>query len=86
MNASFNIYIVHGGTNFGYNAGAESYPNGFGTITTSYDFRAPISEAGLLTPKFFAIRQTIERLTKKPVPYNIPRATQIYWYGKIKFR
>lgn len=31
-------------------------------ITTSYDYDAPISEAGDLTPKFFALRNVISKV------------------------
>lgn len=54
-NASFSIYMVHGGTSFGFTAGANSPP--FSPQTTSYDYDAPISEAGWDTPKFYALRE-----------------------------
>lgn len=55
MRASFSIYMVHGGTSFGFTAGANSPP--FSPQTTSYDYDAPISEAGWDTEKFHAIRK-----------------------------
>jgi beta-galactosidase len=54
-NASFSIYMVHGGTSFGYTAGANCPP--FSPQSTSYDYDAPISEAGWDTPKFHALRE-----------------------------
>lgn len=54
-NASFSIYMVHGGTSFGFTAGANCPP--FAPQTTSYDYDAPISEAGWDTPKFHALRE-----------------------------
>lgn len=53
--ASFSIYMVHGGTTFGFDAGANCPP--FVPESTSYDYDAPISEAGWATPKFFALRK-----------------------------
>ncbi|HEY5910645.1 MAG TPA: beta-galactosidase family protein, partial [Verrucomicrobiae bacterium] len=53
-NASFSIYMVHGGTSFGFTAGANCPP--FAPQVTSYDYDAPISEAGWDTPKFHALR------------------------------
>lgn len=53
--------MYHGGTHFGFMAGS----NDFGTyvpVTTSYDFDAPISEAGDLTPKFFALKEVIKKV------------------------
>ena len=46
--------MVHGGTSFGLWSGANCPP--FSPQTSSYDYDAPISEAGWATPKFFAIR------------------------------
>jgi beta-galactosidase len=54
-NASFSIYMVHGGTSFGFTAGANCPP--FSPQVTSYDYDAPISEAGWDTPKFHALRE-----------------------------
>ena len=53
--ASFSIYMAHGGTSFGFTAGANSPP--FSPQITSYDYDAPVSEAGWNTPKFDALRQ-----------------------------
>jgi beta-galactosidase len=54
-NASFSIYMVHGGTSFGFSAGANSPP--FSPQTTSYDYDAPITEAGWASSKYFALRE-----------------------------
>jgi len=51
---SFSIYMVHGGTSFGMTAGANSPP--FRPQSTSYDYDAPIDEAGRATPKFQDLR------------------------------
>ena len=51
--ASFSVYMAHGGTTFGWWAGCN-WP--FAPEVSSYDFDAPISEAGWTTPKFFAMR------------------------------
>jgi len=50
---SFSIYMAHGGTTFGLWAGADGP---FKPDTSSYDYDAPISEAGWTTPKFFQTR------------------------------
>lgn len=52
---SFSIYMVHGGTSFGLSSGANCPP--FLPQTSSYDYDAPISEAGWATDKFFALRK-----------------------------
>jgi beta-galactosidase len=50
---SFSIYMAHGGTTFGLWSGAD---RPFKPDTSSYDYDAPISEAGWPTPKFFQTR------------------------------
>lgn len=50
---SFSIYMAHGGTTFGLWAGAD---RPFKPDTSSYDYDAPISEAGWPTEKFFQTR------------------------------
>ncbi len=56
---SFNLYVIHGGTNFGFTAGANSGGKGFEADVTSYDYDAPINEQGMATPKYMALRQLI---------------------------
>jgi beta-galactosidase len=66
---SFNLYVVHGGTNFGFTAGANAFAaNQFQPDITSYDYDAPINEQGAPTPKYFALRNLIA----KYVDYKIP--------------
>jgi beta-galactosidase len=52
-NESFSIYMAHGGTTFGLWSGAD---RPFKPDASSYDYDAPISEAGWATPKFFRTR------------------------------
>ncbi|HEX3730242.1 MAG TPA: beta-galactosidase family protein [Opitutaceae bacterium] len=54
---SFSIYMAHGGTTFGLWSGAD-HP--FLPDTSSYDYNAPISEAGWPTEKFWAIRKLLQ--------------------------
>jgi beta-galactosidase len=63
--ASVNIYMVHGGTNFGLTAGANDSGR-YLPMVTSYDYDSPISESGDLTEKFLAFRDVIAR--HAPVP------------------
>ncbi len=72
---SFNFYMVHGGTNFGFTSGAN-YTNAknLQPDLTSYDYDAPISEAGWATPKYHAIRDILKQYNKNlpEVPARIP--------------
>ncbi len=51
---SFNFYVIHGGTNFGFTAGANSGGKGYEPDVTSYDYDAPVDEQGRATPKYMA--------------------------------
>ena len=71
MGASFSIYMAHGGTTFGLWSGCD---RPFKPDTSSYDYDAPISEAGWAKPKFFQTRELFakyllpgEKLPEPPV-------------------
>lgn len=67
--ASLNLYMVHGGTSFGFMAGASESTGAYRGNVTSYDYDAPIDEAGHPTAKFFAYRDEILKYThEKPLP------------------
>ena len=66
---SFNLYVIHGGTNFGYTAGANAFtPVQFQPDVTSYDYDAPVNEQGQATPKYYAIRNLIQQYVSHPLP------------------
>lgn len=58
--ANVNLYMVHGGTNFGFSNGADPT---FSVQPTSYDYDAPISEAGDITNKYLALRESISKVS-----------------------
>ncbi|MEQ1821525.1 MAG: beta-galactosidase [Fimbriimonadaceae bacterium] len=58
-NVSFNLYMFHGGTNWGFMQGSNGGGNDFNVDTTSYDYDSPLDESGKLTPKFKAFRDAI---------------------------
>ena len=77
---SFNFYVAHGGTNFGFTAGANSGGKGYEPDITSYDYDAPIDEQGQATSKYTALRDLIgARLptgqTLPAIPDPIPAIT-----------
>jgi beta-galactosidase len=61
---SFNLYMFHGGTNFGFWAGAN-FGDTYEPDVTSYDYDAPLNEMGQPTPKYFAIRDVLGRFQPK---------------------
>jgi len=58
---SFNLYMLHGGTSFGYFAGAnaDDYSGDYQPDVTSYDYSAPITEQGVATAQYHAYRGLI---------------------------
>ncbi|MFK3671074.1 beta-galactosidase [Leifsonia aquatica] len=55
--ASVNLYMAHGGSNFGTSAGANHHGvDDFSPTVTSYDYDAPLDERGAPTAKFYAFR------------------------------
>ncbi|MCC9306571.1 beta-galactosidase [Kitasatospora sp. RB6PN24] len=63
--ASVNIYMLHGGTNFGFTNGAND-KGVYRPTATSYDYDALLDEAGDPTPKYEAFRRVIAKYA--PVP------------------
>ncbi|XP_022174724.1 beta-galactosidase-like isoform X2 [Myzus persicae] len=61
LNASFNIFMFHGGTNFGFTSGAvKKIHQNYKPSVTSYDFSALLNEAGDPTEKYFKIKKLLE--------------------------
>ncbi|XP_074857690.1 beta-galactosidase-1-like protein isoform X2 [Carettochelys insculpta] len=84
LGASVNMYMFQGGTNFGYWSGAD-YKGRYKPVTTSYDYDAPLSEAGDPTEKLFAIRTVIGKFQALPAG-PMPPATPKFAYGAVPLR
>jgi beta-galactosidase len=69
--ASVNIYMFHGGTNFGLTSGANDKGT-YAPVVTSYDYDAPLDEAGHPTAKYWAFRDVLAKYA--PVPAERPAA------------
>ena len=67
---SFSLYMTHGGTSFGHWAGANS--PGFAPDVTSYDYDAPINEYGQVTPKYWELRQMMQKYSNQKLP-TVPK-------------
>jgi beta-galactosidase len=81
---SFNYYMVHGGTNFGFTSGANyDKKHDIQPDLTSYDYDAPISEAGWATEKYMALRATIQKHTNAILP-EIPKQNPVIEISSIK--
>jgi beta-galactosidase len=73
---SVSIYMFHGGTSFGWMNGANSDGKGsYEPDVTSYDYDSALDESGRPTPKYFAMRDVIAKVTgvtPPPVPQVAP--------------
>uniref|UniRef100_A0A8D3E1H5 Galactosidase, beta 1-like n=1 Tax=Scophthalmus maximus TaxID=52904 RepID=A0A8D3E1H5_SCOMX len=82
MGANVNMYMFEGGTNFGYWNGKVLC---FHSLVTSYDYDAPLSEAGDPTEKLLAIRDVIKQFREIPSG-PMPPATPKFAYGFVTLR
>ncbi|XP_037702608.1 beta-galactosidase isoform X2 [Choloepus didactylus] len=80
--ANVNMYMFTGGTNFAYWNGANTP---YAAQPTSYDYDAPLSEAGDLTEKYFAVRDIIQKFAEVPEG-PIPPSTPKFAYGKVALK
>jgi len=82
MGGNFNIYMFHGGTNFGFMNGANHYDRYEPTVS-SYDSDAPLSEAGDITPKYRAIYEVMKKYSTVS---EIPADREKRAYGKVEMK
>ncbi|XP_030601631.1 beta-galactosidase-1-like protein 2 [Archocentrus centrarchus] len=57
---SVNLYMFHGGSSFGFMSGALADPS-YRALVPSYDYDAPLSEAGEYTSKYHLLRDLLTR-------------------------
>ncbi|XP_070158102.1 beta-galactosidase isoform X1 [Polyergus mexicanus] len=82
LGASVNIYMFYGGTNFALTSGANGGAGVYSPQITSYDYDAPLTEAGDPTDKYFAIRDVIGQYL--PLPnMSLPTVSPKGNYGPI---
>lgn len=67
-NVSPNLFMVHGGTSFGFMNGANWKGDTYAADVTSYDYGAPISEDGTLSPRYHEFRNIIQNYIGKELP------------------
>jgi beta-galactosidase len=65
---SISLYMVEGGTSFGWMNGANSDGDNYQPDVSSYDYDAPIDEAGRPRAKYFAMRKMIAETTHQTLP------------------
>ena len=64
IGSNVNFYMYHGGTNFGFWAGANDWGIGqYMADISSYDYDAPMNECGDTTEKYFVLRNIIHKVS-----------------------
>ena len=82
---SFNFYVIHGGTNFGYTAGASFTEKGYAPVVTSYNYDALITEQGVPTGRYMAVRELMSSYLRLPSIPNPMPAMDILAIGLMPF-
>lgn len=85
---SVNMYMFHGGTTRGFMNGANCYDTGFyEPQISSYDYDAPLDEAGNATHKFMLFRSVIQKnLPAGQVLPDVPAPKPSITLPEITFR
>ncbi len=79
---SVNMYMFHGGTNFGFTNGANYYGEIQPTIT-SYDYGALLSEAGDRTEAYYGCRDILVKKYGAKVPELTAKESEKKAYGSV---
>lgn len=77
------VYMMHGGTNFGFMNGANCSEKEYQPTVNSYDDDAPINEFGQLTEKYYAIKAVLAKhghINNVEVSQPVTKS-----YGKVEF-
>ena len=83
-NISFSLYMTHGGTTFGHWGGANC--PAYSAMCSSYDYDAPISEAGWPTEKYFLLRDLLKNyLAEGELLPDVPKAKPVITVPEINF-
>ena len=82
LDASFNMYMFHGGTNFGFTAGAN-HDKAYQPTVTSYDYNAPLTEWGTYTETYHAVRKLMHEKQNLPLG-ELPPEPKFQAIGKVE--
>lgn len=79
---NINFYMFHGGTNFGFMNGAN-HQEEYAPTVTSYDYFAPLSEAGDMTECYYKLREVNEKHFGTLPPLTVKNSVKKA-YGALK--
>lgn len=80
---SINVYMFHGGTNFGFMNGAN-HKGIYEPTITSYDYGALLSEAGDRTESYYAFRNILVEKYGDKVPLLTAKESEKKAYGRVE--
>ena len=79
-----NMYMFHGGTNFGFWNGANAHQvTKYEPTVTSYDYHALLSEAGDITPAYTACKAVLEKYHGSAPDIKVENSVKKA-YGEVK--
>ena len=81
--ANLNIYMFHGGTNFGFTAGANFY-NKYQPTVTSYDDAALLNEYGDYTEAYMLVRSILRKARGLDISEPLPPRPKLQSIGNVK--
>ena len=82
LGGNINFYMFHGGTNFGFLNGAN-HQEKYEPTETSYDYFAPLTEAGDLTECYYKLREVNEKHFGTLPPLTVKNSVKKA-YGAVK--
>ncbi len=80
---SINVYMFHGGTNFGFCNGANFSNGKYLPTVTSYDYGALLTEAGDRTEAYYQFRDVLVKKYGDKVPAMTATESKKTAYGKV---
>lgn len=81
--ANLNIYMFHGGTNFGFTAGAN-FHNKYQPTVTSYDDAALLNEYGDYTEAYMKVRSILRKARGLDMSEPLPPRPELQNIGRVK--
>lgn len=82
---SINLYMFHGGTNFGFMNGSSARGREDLPQVTSYDYDAPLDEPGNPTEKYYALKEVVSDLFPE-IEQTEPFVKEIVSYGEVNLK
>lgn len=83
---SFNLFVFHGGTNWGFDNGAIWQDGRTWAVTTSYDYGAPLDETGRPGPLYEEIRRVIAKHVPRGSIPDVPKVPMLNSFRELTLK